>query len=40
MSAMVLGFHGRSNVESALLKSVSDDVIGHSKQSIVAMGRY
>jgi len=39
VSAIVLGSHGRSNVSSALLGSVSDHVIRHSKRPVIVIKR-
>lgn len=39
VSVIVLGSHGRSNLSSALLGSVSDHVIRHSKQPVIVIKR-
>lgn len=39
VSAIVLGSHGRSNLGSALLGSVSDHVIRHAKQPVLVIKR-
>ncbi|MDZ7580832.1 MAG: universal stress protein [Deltaproteobacteria bacterium] len=39
VSAIVLGSHGRSNLSSALLGSVSDHVIRHAKQPVLVIKR-
>jgi len=39
VSAIVLGSHGRSNVSSALLGSVSDHVIRHAKRPVLVVKR-
>ena len=39
VSAIVLGSHGKSNVGSALLGSVSDHVIRHSRRPVIVVKR-
>lgn len=39
VSAIILGSHGRSNLSSALLGSVSDHVIRHSKRPVIIIKR-
>jgi nucleotide-binding universal stress UspA family protein len=39
VSAIVLGSHGRSNLSSALLGSVSDHVIRHAKRPVLVIKR-
>lgn len=39
VSAIVLGSHGRGNLSSALLGSVSDHVIRHAKQPVIVVKR-
>jgi nucleotide-binding universal stress UspA family protein len=39
VSAIVLGSHGRSNVDAVLMGSVSDHVIRHSKRPVIVIKR-
>ncbi len=39
VSAIILGSHGRSNLTSALLGSVSDHVIRHARQPVIVIKR-
>lgn len=39
VSAVVIGSHGRSNVSTVLLGSVSDHVIRHAKQPVLVIKR-
>ena len=39
VSAIVIGSHGKSNVSSMLLGSVSDHVIRHAKQAVLVVKR-
>ncbi|MGQ9748471.1 universal stress protein [Desulfosoma sp.] len=39
MSAIILGSHGRSNLSSVLLGSVSEYVIRHAKKPVIVVRR-